>query len=140
MKFAFMKQHSYLFTIERMSKVFKVSRSGYYSYTKGKISKRARENAQLLEAIKAAYEESRGIYGSPRIHAVLKTQGEKVSLKRVARLMRESKLVARKKQRFKVTTKVDKRLPVAENLLQRNFKAQRPNQKWVSDITYIWTS
>ncbi len=93
----------------------------------------------LAKRITALFEESPQTYGSPRIHAVLKTQEEKISPKRVARLMRKYQFVARKKQRFKLTMKVDKRLPIAENLLQRDLKAQRPNQKWVFDITYIWT-
>ena len=139
MKFAFMRQHSHLFKIERMSKVFKVSRSGYYCHTKGKISKRARENAQLLEAIKVAYEESRGIYGNPRIHMKLVLQGISCSRHRVEKLMRTHGIVAKMQKRFKVKSKVKAVTPLAENHLKRNFKVEAPDQVWVSDISQIKT-
>ncbi|AIL13666.1 hypothetical protein IM40_09520 (plasmid) [Candidatus Paracaedimonas acanthamoebae] len=125
--------------MERMPRVFKVSRSGYYSYTKGKISKRARENAQLLEAIKTAYEESRGIYGSPRIHATLILQGISCSRHRVAKLMRAHRIVAKMQKRFKVKSKVNAGTILAENRLERNFKVEAPDQVWVSDISQIKT-
>jgi len=135
-----MKLHCHEFKVEKMANILGVSRGGYYKFIESRKSVHQERDSYLLKRITSLFEESRQTYGSPRIHAVLKTEGEKVGLKRVARLMREAKLIARKRQRFKLTTKVDKRLPVAENLLQRDFTAQRPNQKWVSDITYIWTS
>lgn len=122
-----MKLNQHEFKVEKMANILGVSRGGYYKFVEGKRSVHQERDFYLVKRITSLFEESRQTYGSPRIHAVLKTEGEKVGLKRVARLMRESKLVARKRQRFKLTTKVDKRLPVAENLLQRDFKAQRPN-------------
>ena len=89
--------------------------------------------------IKDSHTRSHRIYGSPRVFDDLKSDGEKVSRKRVARLMREEKLVARCVKAFKRTTVSDPTLPVAANLLQQHFTATEPNQKWVSDITYIKT-
>jgi len=83
---------------------------------------------------------SRMTYGAPRIHRDLKAAGEKVSPKRVARLMKEQGLRGKCKRKFKVTTQQNPKRSVAQNLLQQNFQADTPNQKWVSDITYIITS
>jgi putative transposase len=85
------------------------------------------------------YDDNHGLYGSPRIHAELKAQGKRCSQNRVARLMRLRHLRAKQVRHFKTTTKRDKRHPVAPNLLQRDFEADRPNQKWLGDITYIPT-
>ena len=135
-----MQLHQHEFKVEKMANVLGVSRSGFYGFVKGEITLHKKRDLYLGERITMIFEESRQTYGSPRIHAALKAQGEKVSRKRVARLMREHGLIARKRQRFKITTKVDKRLPVVDNILQRDFTAKRPNEKWVSDITYIWTT
>jgi len=94
----------------------------------------------LQERIAMIFTDSRQTYGSPRIHAALKAQGEQVGRKRVARLMRENHFIAKKRQRFKTTTRVDKRLSIVENLLRQDFTAVRPNEKWVSDITCVWTA
>jgi transposase InsO family protein len=85
--------------------------------------------------VRAAFEESRGRYGSPRVHRDLLDQQERVSRKRVVRLMQEEGLVARARKRFKVTTMSDHDQPVADNLLQRDFTATAPNQRWVGDTT-----
>src|SRR3546814_12500435 len=122
-----------------MYKVFKGSRRGYYSYTKGKISKIALENAQLLEAIKAAYEESRGIYGSPRIHMKLTLQGASCSRHRVAKLMRTHGIVAKTQKRFKVKSKVNAGAILAENSIEQNFKVEAHDHVWVADISKIKT-
>ena len=81
----------------------------------------------------------RGRYGSPRVHADLRAEGEAVSRKRVARLMRELGLEGRKRRRFRKTTDSKHALPVAPNLLERDFTATAPNEGWVTDITYVWT-
>lgn len=135
-----MKKHEKAFSIERMSYVFKVSRSGYYRFISAAPSARGIENKRLLGEIKKIHQASREVYGSPRIHAQLRMQGELCSRKRVARLMRQEGLAAKMKRRFKVTTQVDSRAPKAPNLLQQNFISEKPNQRWVADITYVATA
>lgn len=139
MKYEFMKQHQTEFSLERMSCVFQVSRSGYYRYLNAPPSQRARENQRLSEKIKAIHAASRQTYGSPRIQAELREQGETCSRKRVARLMRQEGLQAKMKQRFKTTTRVNPAAKAAPNLLAQDFTAQQPDQRWVADFTYVAT-
>ena len=123
-----------------MSLMFDVSRSGYYRFTKAHVSKRAKENELLLEKIKKVHIKSRQTYGSPRIQAELKSQGFYCSRKRVARLMHQAGIQAKMKKQFKKTTKVNPKAKGAPNLLNQNFAADKPNQLWVADITYIATA
>jgi putative transposase len=116
-----------------------VSRSGYYARRKRPVSAREMANQELYKKIKAVYNENYGVYGSPRIYRALKKQGVACSENRVARLMRLRSLQAKQTKRYKTTTKRNKAQPVAPNLLKRDFVAQRPNQKWLTDITYIPT-
>jgi transposase InsO family protein len=97
------------------------------------------ENERLVEKIKATHAESRSIYGSPKIYRKLRRDGERVNYKRVARLMKEHGLTARRVKKIKRTTDSRHSLPVADNVLARDFKVPRPDAVWVSDITYIWT-
>ncbi len=122
-----------------MSHVFEVSRSGYYRFAEDKISKRVEENKCLLQDIKKVHQTSRGTYGSPRVHATLKAQGASYSRKRIARFMRQAGIQAKMSKRFKITTQVDKQAKVAANLLQQDFTAHAPNQRWVADISFIAT-
>jgi transposase InsO family protein len=94
---------------------------------------------RLLVAIRAAHTQSRESYGSPRVHAVLISGGEPVCVNTVARLMRNEHLQARTRRKFRVTTDSSHGLPVAPNLLNRDFTASAPNRKWVADITFIPT-
>jgi putative transposase len=135
-----MKTHAHKFTIERMSQMFDVSSSGYYRFIKNKPSKRTKENEGLLEKIKTAHQKSRHTYGSPRIQAELQLQGDYYSRKRVARLMKQEGLEAKMKKRFKKTTITNPKAKTAPNLLNQNFTANRPNQRWVADITYVATA
>ena len=122
-----------------MCKVFKVSRSGYYKYREGLVSKRAQENENLLVLIQKVPQKSKQRYGSPRIQQTLKSNKVQVSRPRVARLMRQSQIRAKMKRRFKVTTDSTHNYTVSENLLNRNFLSTATGQAWVSDITYIKT-
>jgi putative transposase len=139
MKYQFMRAHSKLFSIERMSRVFNVSSSGYYRFLKTPLSRRGQANKELLLKIKEAHQRSRGVYGSPRICKELRAQGESCSRKRIARLMREGDIVAKMKRRFKVTTRANPKASAAPNLLQQKFMAEQPNQRWVADITLVAT-
>jgi putative transposase len=139
MKYKFIEAHREEFAVKIMCRVLDVSRSGYYDWRKRKPSARDRANAKLLEAIKRIFERSRKTYGSPRIHAELKAQGKTCSRNRVARLMRKHGIRARRPRRRVRTTDSKHNRPVAPNLLDRQFEAERPNQKWVADISYIDT-
>ena len=140
MKYQFMQQHETEFSLKRMSNVFKVSRSGYYRFITAKLSEREEENMRLLAKIKATHAESRKTYGSPRIHAELCSQGETCSRKRVARLMKKAGLQAKMKKRYKLTTRANPKATAAPNVLQQDFSAEMPNQRWVTDITYVATA
>jgi transposase InsO family protein len=122
-----------------MCQVLEVSENGYYHWRKRGTSQRKQHDEQLIERIEDAYHQHRGHYGSPRIHAELQEQGIHCGKKRIARLMREQHLSARKKKRKPRTTNSDHDLPVAPNLLERDFAADAPNKKWMSDFTYLET-
>jgi len=134
-----MQKHAMEFSIKRMSRVFGVSRSGYYQFLHATPSRRAQEDERLLLKIKAIHQSSRETYGSPRIHAELREEGETCSRKRVSKIMRKSAIMAKMKRRFKVTTRANPKAAVAPNVLQQDFSAQSPNQRWVADFTYIDT-
>lgn len=140
MIFCFMQQHQTEFPISVMCDVLSVSRSGYYAWKKNLGSKRKRENNKLLEKIRAVHRNIDDSYGSPRVYRELKNQGEACSENHVARLMREDGLRAKTKRRFKATTNSNHNLPVAPNLLNRNFSPEKPNEVYAGDITYIWTT
>jgi putative transposase len=125
--------------VSRLCRVLEVSMSGYYDWRSRPVSAHAQRDAALKTLISASHKDSYGIYGSPRIYKDLKERGEVVSRKRVARLMQEEQLIAKAVRAFKRTTCSEHDLPLAPNLLAQNFTATRPNQRWVSDITYIRT-
>lgn len=139
MRYAFIKRQQTQHSISRLCRVMQVSTSGYYGWASRPQSGHARRDHDLKGMIREAYTASHRIYGSPRIHEDLKALGEAVGAKRVARLMQEEALVARSVKAFKKTTLSNHGLPVAENVLAQDFTASGPNQRWVSDITYIRT-
>jgi putative transposase len=118
-----------------------VARSGYYAWGKGRPSARARSNQLLLAAIRQAFKEHRGNYGSPRITATLRAQGQKANHKRVERLMRQDGLQGRSSRPRKVrTTDSDHDEPIAPNLLLDRPAPAKVDEVWVTDITYIPTA
>ena len=139
MRFEFMKQYQESFCVEKMAKLLKVSRSGYYNFLRRGISERERENGRLKEKIKEIHKSSREVYGSPRVHAEMKKQGESCSRKRVAKLMREEKIRAKTKKVKKMTTKLNEKTKASKNHLDQNFITECPDKVWVSDITYVAT-
>ena len=117
-----------------------VTRQGYYSYAKRPPPQRRPAEVTLRAEVSRIHEKSRGTYGSPRVLAVLRASGFPASKRRVERTMRSLGLQARPRGRFRTTTKANPKHPVAPNLLNRQFAASRPNERWVTDITYIWTN
>lgn len=140
MKYQFMNTHSSEFRLEKMSQTLKVSRSGFYIWKNREASKTKLSNEELLKKIKDVYDDNEGIYGSPRIAIELNANGTKCSKNRVARIMRKNGIVAKTKKKFKVTTDSEHNRPVAENILGSVEKITTPNQAWIADITYIWTT
>jgi len=126
-------------SVAQVCRLLEIPRSSDCERRHRRPSRRALDNAVLAVAVRATYERSRRRYGSPRIMRSLRKRGTRVSRKRVARLMRHEGLVARPKKRFRVTTQSDHKLPIAPNLLERNFTADGPDRVWVGDITYVWT-
>jgi transposase InsO family protein len=128
------------YPVQRLCRVMGVARSGYYAWLQGNPSRREMANQHLSEQIRVVHAESRGTYGYPRVHAELRARGEVCTRKRVARLMRQQGLCGRRKgRRYVVTTDSRHADPVAPNLLNQDFQANAPDQKWCSDITYIPT-
>lgn len=139
MRFAFIQTENVLYPITVLCRVMRVTTSGFYAWLKRPESERARRDRQLGVKIRALHKASRGTYGSPRIHRDLKAEGEAVGRKRVARLMREDDLTGQAPRRFRKTTDSAHNLPVAENVVDRNFNPEGPNRVWASDISYIRT-
>jgi putative transposase len=141
MKYLFMAAHEQEFSVKAMSKVLGVSRSGYYAWEEREPSRRAQADAVMLVDIRAIFEKSRKTYGSPRIHTYLHRKGYICGRNRVARLMQAHQIVAKRAhKRHPTTTQQHPGDRIAPNLLNREFSADLPNQKWVSDITYIDTT
>jgi putative transposase len=138
-KFACILAEKAHFPVALMCKCLQVSRSGYYAWQRRPPSQRALENDRLLARIREAHAQSRGTYGSPRVHAVLRSNGDVAGRHRVARLMREAALYARQKRRFVQTTDSRHGDPVAPNILERRFAVEALNTAWAGDITYIPT-
>jgi putative transposase len=140
MIFRFVLNHRSEFPIFLMCRVFGVSRSGYYAWLTHPESKKIQDDRVLSQEIAEIHQDSFGTYGSPRVYQELKRRSKRIGENRVARLMRKDGLRAKTKRKFKVTTDSKHNLPVAANLLNREFTPEAPNQRWSSDITYIWTS
>ena len=140
MIFRFVSNHKSDFPIFLMCRVLEVSRSGYYAWLKHPESKRDQDDKALSQEILEIHQESFCTYGSPRVYRELKRRGKHIGEKRIVRLMRKDGLKAKTKRKFKVTTDSKHHFPVAPNLLNREFTPEEPNQKWASDITYIWTA
>ena len=122
-----------------MCEVLNVSCSGYYESLKREPSQQTRDNQVVDSQIVQIYTQHHGRYGAPRISKEIEFMGKKVGKNRVARRMQRLGLKALAKRKWKATTDSKHALPVADNLLNRDFSASAPNQKWVSDITYVAT-
>lgn len=139
MTFHFIDQARQEFPAHRLCKVLGVSQSGYFAWKDRPASRRQREDMVMLAHVRSAYALSHETYGSPRMTRELQDRGLAIGRRRTARLMRENGLQARQKRRFKRTTDSQHALPVAPNIIDQDFDATGPNQKWSVDISYVWT-
>ena len=139
MRYAFIDAHRAHYAVPMMCELLDVSRSGYHAWRGRGPSPRELENVRLVVQIRAVHSASDDNYGSPRVHEELRAQGNVVSLNRVRRLMKKHGIAARHKRKFRATTDSRHKLPVAPNRLEQNFVAARPDQVWLTDVTYLWT-
>ncbi len=122
-----------------MCRVLGVSKGGFYNWLKRPPSAREQEDGKIAERLVGIYQQHKGRYGSPRIHQQLHNEGIHVGRKRVIRLMKQEQLATHHTIHTHVTTKADPGATPAENVLDHSFEAERPNEKWASDVTYIAT-
>ena len=139
MRFAFVHQHRTRWPIQVICHVLQVSTSGYYAWKSRGESKQAKRRRKIGKLIQIVFAESRQTYGSPRVQRELVDRGYACSVNFVAKLMRSLDIRVKSRRKFTVTTDSRHSLPVAENLLGRQFRPQGPNQVWLSDITYVPT-
>lgn len=139
MRFAFMQRHEADFGISTMCRVLSVTRQGYYAWRKRRPSRRSQANEALLAEIRASHFRSQRSYGSPRVWRELKGRRGRLDKKRVARLMAQEGLRAKRSRRYRVTTDSRKTAVVHENVLARDFGVGTVDRAWAGDITYLWT-
>ncbi len=139
MKYAFIKDQTNNHSVVALCGALRVSRSGYYSWQRRQPSQRALENKALVSAIAGVHEETMQTYGSPRMHVELVESGYNVSLGRVERLMNKNDLAAKQGKKNKQRQQHRNGIAPVANILDRQFMAKLPNEKWVSDITFIET-
>jgi transposase InsO family protein len=137
--FSFIEQHRHLWPVTVMCQTLDVSPQGFYAWRSRPASDQQRRRDALLVEIRAVHAEVKQRYGSPRIHAELAARGTDCCLNTVAKLMHDNDIRAKTARKFKNTTDSAHSLPVADNLLDRQFEAQGPNERWLSDISYIPT-
>jgi putative transposase len=139
-RFAFIRAEKANYDVSMLCSVLEVSRQGFYAWVRRKPCKRKLVDELLRRSVHRAFAQSGATYGAPRVHRELVAQGRSTSRKRVARLMRQERLVGRcRRRRFVCTTDSKHGFAIAPDLVQRNFTPQQPNQLWATDITYIPT-
>ena len=135
-----MRAHTGRVPVRLMCRLLAVSPAGAYAWLTRSESRRTAENRRLVAEIRVIHAESRRTYGSPRVHATLQAQGQRVSPHRVARLMRASGIRAKTVKKWRATTDSAPTHPVVPNTLNRQCAVAAPNRVWAGDITYIWTT
>jgi putative transposase len=136
-----MSANQAIFPVSVMARVLGVSRAGFYAWLHRPASAHAQADAALLKRIRTVHATSRDTYGAPRVHAQLRAEGERHGRKRIARLMRDAGLVGASRRRHgPVTTRRDEDARPPPDLVDRKFTAERPNQLWVADITFVPTA
>jgi putative transposase len=127
------------YPIQLISRMLKVSTSGFYAWQGRPLSKWAQEEARLEVEIKAAHKRTRHTYGAERLQKDMVEHGIQVGICRIKRIRRKLGICCKQKRKFKATTDSKHTLPVAENILGQQFKVTAPNKVWTSDITYVPT-
>ena len=140
MRYRAIQEHDRRDPIRLMCRALTVSPAGYYAWAGRPESDRSVRNRALLSAIRVVHRESRETYGSPSIWDALVKRGHGVGENRIARLMRVEGIRAKTVKQWRATTQSNHRLPVAENILDRQFTVEQPNRVWAGDITYVWTT
>jgi putative transposase len=139
-KYAWIEAHRKEFSVAAMCRVLKVSGSGFYAWKDRKPSPKQQRREELVAKMRVIHAESDRTFGSPRMHLELLQQGVACNVKTVAKQMKSAGIQAKTTKKFRIcTTDSNHSLPVAENILNRDFTADKPNEKWVGDITYIPT-
>jgi putative transposase len=139
MKFAFIRAEKAFFKVAVLCRLLGVTRQGYYAFESRGRSERTESDEHLRERVRVLHAESRGTYGSPRVHAALRNEGFRIGKGRVERVLRSLGLQGRTPRRWRATTRANPKHSVVGNVLDRDFTASRPNERWVTDISYIWT-
>jgi transposase InsO family protein len=134
------RAHADWFPVTLMCHTLAVSLWGDYAWVARPESRRTAEDRQLLAAIRVIHAESRRTYGSPRVHATLQAQGQRIGEHRVARLMRTSAIRAKTVKKWRATTDSAHQYPVVPNTLNRQFAVAHSNRVWAGNITYVWTA
>ena len=129
-----------MFPVEKMCQALEVSRSGYYAWKDRDPSKREVKNQEILKFAEKSYEENHKIYGLDKILADVRDHYPKCSRNRLCLIQKENKLYSKRKRKFKVITNSKHQLPVAKNLLNQDFKTDKPAAAWVIDLSYIFTN
>ena len=139
MRFAFIEEHRKHFPVDRLCRMLNVTSRGFRAWYSRPVSQRQRNDIILLAHIREQYHLSLGSYGRPRMTQELNEIGLSVGHRRIGRLMRDNGIRVVRTRKYKVTTDSNHKFNIAPNILDRNFHAEHPNQKWAGDISYIWT-
>ena len=134
-----MKRLRLKYSLPQLCRVLKLSASGYYAWVDRRLSKWAKEEARLMIEIQGAHRRTRYVYSAEKLQHDLASHGIQAGLCRIKRIRKKLGIRCKQKKKFKATTNSNHRLPVVENILNRQFRTDAPNKVWVSDITYIPT-
>lgn len=140
MRYQFILEQQKAYPVNVLCETLQVNRSGYYRFLKKRIRATFSEEEKILTEVKALHKQSARSYGSRRIAKGLQAKGYKIGRYRVRSLMRKAQIECKQRRRFRITTQSNLILPVAENVLNREFTVTTPNNVWVADITYLWTN
>ena len=139
MRFAFVEEHRHDLTVNRLCEIMDVSPRGFRAWRSRTASRRQRTDMALLAHFREQFRLSLGGYGRPRMTEEMKELGFNVGHRRIGRLMQQNSITVKRNKKFKATTDSKHSFNIAPNLLKRDFSANRPNQKWAGDISYVWT-
>ena len=139
MKYAFIFNQNNDYSVTRLCHVLEVSTSGYYDWIDRPMSQRDKDNQRLTLKLHCFHQQSKQIYGSPKLHKDLLDDGEKVSIKRVERLMKKAGIKAKITKKFVIANHSKHSHQVAPNLLERHFNTEKKDVVWVTDTTFIHT-